>query len=204
MASVGPGYDDPGPVAKTVATRLGLQPDAFAERERLLSQSTGVAGFEPATTRLTVEGSAAELHAIGGGGRIRTCDFQVMSLASYRTALLRVARIFRFSWELPESNRRHKDFQSFALPSELSPQSGNDWTRTSGLSIISRMLYQLSYVSKWTAGSSLYLPSIRIRKRTGRGNLTRFRALIRFSHIGQQPNDPYGVRTRDLHRDRVA
>jgi hypothetical protein len=26
--------------------------------------------------------------------------------------------------------------------------SGNNWTRTSGLSIISRMLYQLSYVSK--------------------------------------------------------
>jgi hypothetical protein len=25
-------------------------------------------------------------------------------------------------WELPESNWRHKDFQSFALPSELSPR----------------------------------------------------------------------------------
>lgn len=74
-----------------------LRPRAFAERERLLSQSTGVAGFEPATTRLTVEGSAAELHAIGGGGRIRTCDLQVMSLASYRTALLRDKRIERFS-----------------------------------------------------------------------------------------------------------
>ena len=42
-----------------------------------------MAGFEPATIRLTVEGSAVELHATGAQYPIRTDDIFITSEALY-------------------------------------------------------------------------------------------------------------------------
>jgi hypothetical protein len=56
-------------------------------------------------------------------------------------------------WPEAESNHRHKDFQSSALPTELSGHDGvipsfdgaGDRNRTYDLLITSQLLYQLSY-----------------------------------------------------------
>jgi hypothetical protein len=106
-------------------------------------------GFEPTTLRLTAGCSTAELSrkVTGGGKRIRTDDplraRQVLSQLSYTPKWCRwpesnrhgfphdfescasansaTSAIFAVtSWWLgTESNRRHEDFQSSALPTEL-------------------------------------------------------------------------------------
>ena len=63
-------------------------------------------------------------------------------------------------WCHQESNRGHKDFQSFALPTELWHQeqmqtcvekSGATRNRTGDTRIFSPLLYQLSYGTIWSA-----------------------------------------------------
>ena len=62
-------------------------------------------------------------------------------------------------WRGTESNRRHKELQSFALPTELPSQKlytfqykllfgGLKWNRTTDTGIFSPLLYQLSYRAK--------------------------------------------------------
>src|SRR5690606_4557732 len=81
---------------------------------------------------------------------------------------------FQFLWWCQlDSNQRHKDFQSFALPTELWHLSsfcletvtfsfcgGASWIRTSDTRIFSPLLYQLSYGTVFYA---LNYPSLRCK-----------------------------------------
>ena len=60
------------------------------------------------------------LYINGCGSKTRTYDLRVMSPTSYQ--LLHPAILYLKWWLGTESNRRHKDFQSFALPTELPSQ----------------------------------------------------------------------------------
>ena len=53
------------------------------------------------------------------GDRIRTYDIQLPKLALYQAELRPVVQRSKEGWLGTESNRRHKDFQSSALPTEL-------------------------------------------------------------------------------------
>ena len=56
------------------------------------------------------------------GDRIRTYDIQLPKLALYQAELRPVAAQVQEEWLGTESNRRHGDFQSPALPTELPSQ----------------------------------------------------------------------------------
>ena len=56
------------------------------------------------------------------GDRIRTYDIQLPKLALYQAELRPVAPTGTEKWLGTESNRRHGDFQSPALPTELPSQ----------------------------------------------------------------------------------
>src|SRR5690606_36288562 len=81
----------------------------------------GVVGIEP--TSKVLETFVLPLNYTpknGGGGRIRTAepkgaDLQSAAFSHFATP--------PYWWLRTESNRRHKDFQSFALPTELLSQT---------------------------------------------------------------------------------
>ena len=78
-------------------------------------------GIEPAISCVT--GRHVNRYTTGPfgcGDRTWTCDLRVMSPTSYQ--LLHPAILYLKWWLGTESNRRHKDFQSFALPTELPSQ----------------------------------------------------------------------------------
>jgi hypothetical protein len=60
----------------------------------------------------------------GGGGRIRTAepkgaDLQSAAFSHFATPPILLRDIGEIWWLRTESNRRHMDFQSIALPTEL-------------------------------------------------------------------------------------
>ena len=59
----------------------------------------------------------------GAGERSRTLDLLITSQLLYQLSYTGI-----LWWLRTESNRRHKDFQSFALPTELPRQSMAVWT----------------------------------------------------------------------------
>ncbi len=76
-------------------------------------------GIEPTNVGTTIRcvNHFATTAIIGGGGQIRTAEPKGADLQS--AAFSHFATPPYKRWLRTESNRRHKDFQSFALPTEL-------------------------------------------------------------------------------------
>lgn len=82
----------------------------------------------------------------GGGGQIRTAepkgaDLQSAAFSHFATPpqFRKILKIIKLRWLGTESNRRHMDFQSIALPTELPSHtiyiinSINYWSKSDGL-----------------------------------------------------------------------
>ncbi len=109
--------------------------DIHPERMRRVIQTPRV-GFEPTTDRLTADCSTIELPRKKGFRQIYTTGvgFEPTTdrlIPARRDSTIELPRKKGFRqnlWAEPESNRRHKDFQSFALPAELSARRAKQFT----------------------------------------------------------------------------
>ena len=80
---------------------------------------TGVAGFEPTNDGVKVRCLTAWLYPNGGGGQIRTAEPEGADLQSAAFSLFATLPYVIKKWRETESNRRHMELQSIALPTEL-------------------------------------------------------------------------------------
>ena len=82
----------------------------------------GVAGFEPTHNGVKVRCLTAWLYPNGGGGQIRTAEPEGADLQSAAFSLFATLPKNIKLWRETESNRRHMELQSIALPTELPSQ----------------------------------------------------------------------------------
>ena len=151
-----------------------------------------------------------------GTDKIWTCDRSVISRVLYHWATVpRSKRV--------ELNHRHHVLQTCALPTELLPEivpTGFEPVSTLWKSVV---LGRLDDGTRWEGYPTRSCLRITLRSLMNPAIIRwwleippQFQLLLRHSSANWQPlknawrfvlmisNDPYGIRTRDLHRDRVA